>query len=172
MVAIEIYPLFNLSSFARRVPRFQRKNQIRRLEEDRYESGSADRALMTAIRIPPLRPRYIQILPLAFHSTMFQPSYDYSQSSSSSSSASSPPPYDYYPPLFGQSHHHQQTPHYGQDFQKTRPQKSARQVQVQISHPYARLFAKKDEVKRRKIWNHALEKSLFNPFELQVFFIT
>ncbi|KAM6498171.1 hypothetical protein JOM56_006119, partial [Amanita muscaria] len=37
---------------------------------------------------------------------------------------------------------------------------------VNIQHPYARLFAKKDEVKRRKIWNHALEKSLFTPYEL------
>ncbi|KAJ3787990.1 hypothetical protein GGU10DRAFT_287236 [Lentinula aff. detonsa] len=35
-----------------------------------------------------------------------------------------------------------------------------------ITHPYARLYAKKEEGKRRKIWNHALEKSLFNPFEL------
>ncbi|KAF8168031.1 hypothetical protein B0H34DRAFT_792687 [Crassisporium funariophilum] len=38
--------------------------------------------------------------------------------------------------------------------------------QIQIAHPYARLFAKKDEVKRRKIWNHALEKSLFDAYEL------
>lgn len=37
---------------------------------------------------------------------------------------------------------------------------------VNIQHPYARLFAKKDEVKRRKIWNHALEKNLFTPYEL------
>ena len=101
---------------------------------------------------------------------MFQPSYDYSQSSSSSSTASSPPPYDYYPPppAFVESHqHYVQDP---QPFQKSRPQKSTRHAQVQISHPYARLFAKKDEVKRRKIWNHALEKNLFNPFELQVKF--
>ncbi|KAJ3976990.1 hypothetical protein EV361DRAFT_1030015 [Lentinula raphanica] len=35
-----------------------------------------------------------------------------------------------------------------------------------VGHPYARLYAKKEEGKRRKIWNHALEKSLFNPFEL------
>ncbi|KAG6850496.1 hypothetical protein H0H93_012497 [Arthromyces matolae] len=35
-----------------------------------------------------------------------------------------------------------------------------------VAHPYARLYAKKDEVKRRKIWNHALEKSLFTPFEI------
>ncbi|KDR85065.1 hypothetical protein GALMADRAFT_24833, partial [Galerina marginata CBS 339.88] len=37
---------------------------------------------------------------------------------------------------------------------------------IQIAHPYARLFAKKDEVKRRKIWNHALEKFIFSPYEL------
>ncbi|KAF9531996.1 hypothetical protein CPB83DRAFT_881131 [Crepidotus variabilis] len=38
--------------------------------------------------------------------------------------------------------------------------------QPHIPHPYARLFAKKDEVKRRKIWNHVHEKSIFSPFEL------
>jgi hypothetical protein len=36
-----------------------------------------------------------------------------------------------------------------------------------IAHPYSRLVAKKED-KRRRIWNHALEKSLFNPFELYV----
>lgn len=36
-----------------------------------------------------------------------------------------------------------------------------------VAHPYARLYAKKDSSKRhRKIWNHALEKSLFNSHEL------
>ncbi|KIM85263.1 hypothetical protein PILCRDRAFT_25164, partial [Piloderma croceum F 1598] len=36
-----------------------------------------------------------------------------------------------------------------------------------VAHPYARLYAKKDSAKRhRKIWNHALEKSLFNSHEL------
>ncbi|KII93227.1 hypothetical protein PLICRDRAFT_49298 [Plicaturopsis crispa FD-325 SS-3] len=35
-----------------------------------------------------------------------------------------------------------------------------------IAHPYARLANKKDAGKRRKIWNHALEKSLFTPHEL------
>ncbi|KAF8640923.1 hypothetical protein AX17_000571 [Amanita inopinata Kibby_2008] len=39
-------------------------------------------------------------------------------------------------------------------------------TRTSIAHPYARLFAKKDEVKRRKIWNHALEKSLFTPYQL------
>lgn len=43
---------------------------------------------------------------------------------------------------------------------------------VKIAHPYARLFAKTGEVKRRKIWNHALEKSLFSPYELYVAFST
>ena len=37
-----------------------------------------------------------------------------------------------------------------------------------VAHPYARLVAKKDD-KRRKIWNHALEKSVFTPFEMFVF---
>ncbi|KAF8973992.1 hypothetical protein BDZ97DRAFT_1912435 [Flammula alnicola] len=50
---------------------------------------------------------------------------------------------------------------------KPRPGKSVTpSKQTQIAHPYARLFAKKDEVKRRKIWNHALEKSIFDPKEL------
>ncbi|KJA23245.1 hypothetical protein HYPSUDRAFT_137961, partial [Hypholoma sublateritium FD-334 SS-4] len=34
-------------------------------------------------------------------------------------------------------------------------------------HPYARLFAKKDNsVKHRRVWNHALEKSIFDPIQL------
>ncbi|KZT30447.1 hypothetical protein NEOLEDRAFT_1031526, partial [Neolentinus lepideus HHB14362 ss-1] len=37
---------------------------------------------------------------------------------------------------------------------------------VTIPHPYARLYAKKDGAKRRRIWNHALEKSLFSAHEL------
>ncbi|KAG6911914.1 hypothetical protein DXG01_000161 [Tephrocybe rancida] len=44
-----------------------------------------------------------------------------------------------------------------------RPRGSTR---LGIAHPYARLYAKKEEVKRRKIWNHALEKSLFSPYEI------
>ncbi|KAF8745540.1 hypothetical protein AX14_006863 [Amanita brunnescens Koide BX004] len=39
-------------------------------------------------------------------------------------------------------------------------------TRMNIAHPYARLFAKKDEVKRRKIWNHALEKAIFSSYEL------
>jgi len=37
-----------------------------------------------------------------------------------------------------------------------------------IAHPYARLYAKKNATgaKRRKIWNHALEKSVFNAHEI------
>lgn len=39
-----------------------------------------------------------------------------------------------------------------------------------LAHPYARIFAKKGTPKRhRKIWNHALEKSLFSAHELYVF---
>jgi hypothetical protein len=41
---------------------------------------------------------------------------------------------------------------------------------LDIAHPYARLFAKKDEVKRRKIWNHALEKFIFSSYELYLLF--
>lgn len=37
---------------------------------------------------------------------------------------------------------------------------------LRIAHPYARLLAKKDDTKRRRIWNHALEKFIFNPYEL------
>ncbi|KIJ68375.1 hypothetical protein HYDPIDRAFT_56443, partial [Hydnomerulius pinastri MD-312] len=37
---------------------------------------------------------------------------------------------------------------------------------INIAHPYARLYAKKDGSKRRKIWNHVLEKQLFSPQEL------
>ncbi|KAJ8596942.1 hypothetical protein M405DRAFT_804537 [Rhizopogon salebrosus TDB-379] len=37
---------------------------------------------------------------------------------------------------------------------------------ITIAHPYARLYAKKDASKRRKIWNHVLEKQLFSPQEL------
>lgn len=38
--------------------------------------------------------------------------------------------------------------------------------QPPIVHPYARLYAKTQDGKRRKIWNHALEKSLFSTYEL------
>ncbi|ESK87883.1 hypothetical protein Moror_15250 [Moniliophthora roreri MCA 2997] len=37
---------------------------------------------------------------------------------------------------------------------------------VSATHPYARLQGKNKEGKRRKIWNHALEKYLFTPYEL------
>ncbi|KAN0100679.1 hypothetical protein V8E55_000663 [Tylopilus felleus] len=39
-------------------------------------------------------------------------------------------------------------------------------TRITIAHPYARLYAKKDGSKRRKIWNHVLEKQLFSPQEL------
>jgi len=62
------------------------------------------------------------------------------------------------------------SPHYQEIYNQplapeyqTRPSHNPR---IKIAHPYARLFAKKEEVKRRKIWNHALEKSLFSPYEL------
>lgn len=44
-------------------------------------------------------------------------------------------------------------------------------LRTTIPHPYARLYAKKDGAKRRRIWNHALEKSLFSAHELYVFLI-
>ncbi|KZT75193.1 hypothetical protein DAEQUDRAFT_761137 [Daedalea quercina L-15889] len=34
------------------------------------------------------------------------------------------------------------------------------------AHPYARLYTRKEGAKRRKMWNHALEKSLFTPQEI------
>ncbi|TEB34947.1 hypothetical protein FA13DRAFT_1772193 [Coprinellus micaceus] len=39
-------------------------------------------------------------------------------------------------------------------------------TRIHIAHPYSRLQAKKGEVKRRKIWNHALEKHIFSPYEI------
>ncbi|KAI1793907.1 hypothetical protein LXA43DRAFT_181553 [Ganoderma leucocontextum] len=40
-------------------------------------------------------------------------------------------------------------------------------VRGQIAHPYARLYSKKNGAgKRRKMWNHALEKMLFSPQEI------
>lgn len=44
--------------------------------------------------------------------------------------------------------------------------KAAATARFQIAHPYSRLQAKKGEVKRRKIWNHALEKHIFSPYEM------
>ncbi|KAL6310019.1 hypothetical protein BKA93DRAFT_180064 [Sparassis latifolia] len=37
---------------------------------------------------------------------------------------------------------------------------------VDIAHPYARLYTKHEGSKRRKMWNHALEKALFTPQEI------
>ncbi|KAH9937121.1 uncharacterized protein B0H18DRAFT_867788, partial [Fomitopsis serialis] len=34
------------------------------------------------------------------------------------------------------------------------------------AHPYARLYTRKEGAKRRKMWNHALEKSVFTPQEI------
>lgn len=50
---------------------------------------------------------------------------------------------------------------------KLSPRDSSRSAaRITIAHPYARLYAKKDNTKRRKIWNHVLEKQLFSPQEL------
>lgn len=46
------------------------------------------------------------------------------------------------------------------------PPASRSSARITIAHPYARLYAKKDGSKRRKIWNHVLEKQLFSPQEL------
>ncbi|KAJ7597104.1 hypothetical protein C8J56DRAFT_1107399 [Mycena floridula] len=35
-----------------------------------------------------------------------------------------------------------------------------------VAHPYARLYAKKDDTKRRRIWSLSLEKSIFSAFEI------
>lgn len=47
----------------------------------------------------------------------------------------------------------------------TAPSTSARST---LAHPYARIYAKKADpaVKRRRMWNHALEKSVFTPEEI------
>ncbi|KAA1468228.1 hypothetical protein DENSPDRAFT_383194 [Dentipellis sp. KUC8613] len=46
------------------------------------------------------------------------------------------------------------------------PTLPSHQSKVAHMHPYARLASKKDGSKRRKIWNHALEKSIFTSQEL------
>ncbi|KAI9460872.1 hypothetical protein BJY52DRAFT_1211237 [Lactarius psammicola] len=48
------------------------------------------------------------------------------------------------------------------------PSSSQSSSQTVIAHPYARLYAKKNATgaKRRKIWNHALEKSVFTAHEI------
>ena len=50
------------------------------------------------------------------------------------------------------------------------PYSSRSPSQIVIAHPYARLYAKKNATgtKRRKIWNHALEKSVFSAHEMYV----
>lgn len=50
------------------------------------------------------------------------------------------------------------------------PSSSRSSSQIVIAHPYARLYAKKNATgaKRRKIWNHALEKSVFTAHEMCV----
>ncbi|CCL98965.1 uncharacterized protein FIBRA_00973 [Fibroporia radiculosa] len=35
-----------------------------------------------------------------------------------------------------------------------------------MAHPYARLYTRRESTKRRKMWNHALEKMIFTPEEL------
>ncbi|KAI0734549.1 hypothetical protein C8Q72DRAFT_791843 [Fomitopsis betulina] len=38
------------------------------------------------------------------------------------------------------------------------------------SHPYARIYTRKEGAKRRKMWNHAHEKSLFTPQEMRTIY--
>ncbi|KAI0051786.1 hypothetical protein FA95DRAFT_1554320 [Auriscalpium vulgare] len=48
------------------------------------------------------------------------------------------------------------------------PLRTSHVPKVAVTHPYARLFAKRAAggAKRRKIWNHALEKSVFTAHEI------
>ncbi|KAF8332897.1 hypothetical protein F5887DRAFT_995517 [Amanita rubescens] len=39
-------------------------------------------------------------------------------------------------------------------------------ARINIAHPYARLLAKRDGTRTRRIWNHVLEKVIFSPNEL------
>ncbi|KAG6902907.1 hypothetical protein C0995_010077 [Termitomyces sp. Mi166 len=93
--------------------------------------------------------------PLSYsHLDLHYPSSPTDSSISSTDLSSNPcPAYDPEP--------YPEPPPYSAD--RPRPRASTR---LAIAHPYARLYAKKEEVKRRKIWNHALEKSLFTPYEI------
>ncbi|RDB28767.1 Zinc/cadmium resistance protein [Hypsizygus marmoreus] len=64
------------------------------------------------------------------------------------------------------SHSYSNPSPYSSDDQLSTVHSKPRPPRLDIAHPYARLYAKKEQVKRRKIWNHALEKSLFSPYEL------
>ncbi|KAF6765979.1 hypothetical protein DFP72DRAFT_3207 [Ephemerocybe angulata] len=94
-------------------------------------------------------------------------------SSSESSSARTPPPPYAYEPQLDLAQRSQKsysslttTVPFGESarYHTITERKVTRRLQ--IPHPYARLALKKGETKRRKIWNHALEKSLFSPFEI------
>jgi len=110
-----------------------------------------------------------------------------SSASASTSSASSPsgsPPVAYqsdaYPPPdtalhapFGTKRHPSRHsaisfPESGIEIPLAAPLDNRPDARITIPHPYARLHAKKDSSKRRKIWNHVLEKQLFSPQELSV----
>lgn len=96
------------------------------------------------------------------------------------------PPPSYYnpPPSYSSPHHDQKNtvlissfPDDGISFppptsvQLPARDSSRSSSRITIAHPYARLYAKKDGSKRRKIWNHVLEKQLFSPQELSVHII-
>ncbi|TFK41088.1 hypothetical protein BDQ12DRAFT_663963 [Crucibulum laeve] len=95
----------------------------------------------------------------------------HSDRSDTSSTTSTLPPYSCYPIIANESSGHPPT-HIPREpshnFHGPGRDRIPRisSSKISITHPYARLFAKKDEVKRRKIWNHALEKALFSPYEL------
>jgi hypothetical protein len=117
----------------------------------------------------PLHPTYYYNTPYPFFPpvpvALQQPNAPSPASTSTQYSASPSPPQD-----FVQNHQAYQTPYPAiatPRLSKPRSSKSAASSkQIQIAHPYARLLAKKDEVKRRKIWNHALEKFIFSAYEL------
>ncbi|KAI0931957.1 hypothetical protein AcW2_000721 [Taiwanofungus camphoratus] len=46
------------------------------------------------------------------------------------------------------------------------PASASAAARAGLAHPYARLYTKKDGKKRRKMWNHALEKAIFTPHEI------
>jgi len=119
----------------------------------------------------PLHPTYYYNTPYPYFSqvSMLQQPSASSPANTSTQYSATPSP----PQSFDHNHQAYQTPMPTYPaiptprLSKTRPSKTAApSKQIQIAHPYARLLAKKDEVKRRKIWNHALEKFIFSAYEL------
>ncbi|TFK57220.1 hypothetical protein OE88DRAFT_111614 [Heliocybe sulcata] len=119
-------------------------------------------------------------LDLSFADTLSSSSSQLSSPSSSSSPMSPSPPYrprdlsaSSFDPLRAagslaspEPAHNQGHDVSGNRLHATDGQTYLPRLRVTIPHPYARLYAKKDGAKRRRIWNHALEKSLFSAHEL------